>query len=213
MNTKTCPQCNTEYNPNRPKQKFCSKACAGASYQRLQIRTCERDLCQTTFEVAHASVKKYCSRSCSAIVNNSKFPKRPSGPHSSNGTGCPGCGGYKAPGSSNCHNCHPTALKRSRIRSWLDGSWSGGTDVKLSPTVRNYLLEQADYSCQKCSVRLFHPDDGASILEVNHIDGDGSNHRPENLEVICPNCHAMTSSYRGRNIGNGRSQYYVRIAK
>lgn len=213
MNTKTCPQCNTEYNPNRPKQKFCSKACAGASYQRLETRTCERDLCQTTFEVGHASVKKYCSRSCSAIVNNSKTPKRPPGPYSYKGSVCPECLKPKSKNSTYCRTCAPEMIRCAKIVSWLNGTWAGGSDTQLSRVVRDYLLKQADYSCQKCSVRLFHPDDGASILEVNHIDGDGSNHRPENLEVICPNCHAMTSSYRGRNIGNGRSQYYVRIAK
>jgi len=27
------------------------------------------------------------------------------------------------------------------------------------------------------------------ILEVHHIDGDRSNNEPENLRIICPNCH------------------------
>lgn len=40
-------------------------------------RKCVRDECSKEFEVKIPSDKKmYCSRSCSAVVNNSKFPKR-----------------------------------------------------------------------------------------------------------------------------------------
>jgi 5-methylcytosine-specific restriction endonuclease McrA len=35
-------------------------------------------------------------------------------------------------------------------------------------------------------------------LEVDHIDGDWRNNRIENLRLLCPNCHSMTDSYRGR---------------
>lgn len=36
-------------------------------------------------------------------------------------------------------------------------------------------------------------------LELDHIDGNHSNNLLENLRVICPNCHALTSTYRGKN--------------
>lgn len=39
-------------------------------------------------------------------------------------------------------------------------------------------------------------------LEVDHIDGDWRNNLPENLRLLCPNCHSTTDSYRGR--GKGR---------
>jgi hypothetical protein len=35
-------------------------------------------------------------------------------------------------------------------------------------------------------------------LEVDHMDGDWRNNRPENLRLLCPNCHAATDTYRGR---------------
>ncbi|TXS55353.1 hypothetical protein EAO77_03500 [Streptomyces sp. t39] len=35
-------------------------------------------------------------------------------------------------------------------------------------------------------------------LEVDHRDGDWRNNRPENLRLLCPNCHAVTDTYRGR---------------
>lgn len=38
-------------------------------------------------------------------------------------------------------------------------------------------------------------------LELDHINGDRHDNRLENLRLICPNCHALTDNYRGRNIG------------
>lgn len=36
-------------------------------------------------------------------------------------------------------------------------------------------------------------------LELEHRDGDSSNNQLENLELLCPNCHAQTPTYRSRN--------------
>lgn len=36
-------------------------------------------------------------------------------------------------------------------------------------------------------------------LELHHVNGDNTDNRIENLQILCPNCHAMTDTYRGRN--------------
>jgi len=35
-------------------------------------------------------------------------------------------------------------------------------------------------------------------LELHHIDGVNTNHCIENLQMLCPNCHAFTDNYRGK---------------
>ncbi|MFJ4961415.1 hypothetical protein EES43_10010 [Streptomyces sp. ADI96-02] len=35
-------------------------------------------------------------------------------------------------------------------------------------------------------------------LEVDHVNGQWWDNRPENLRFLCPNCHATTDTYRGR---------------
>lgn len=36
-------------------------------------------------------------------------------------------------------------------------------------------------------------------LELHHINGINTDNRLENLQVLCPNCHALTDNYRGKN--------------
>lgn len=37
-------------------------------------------------------------------------------------------------------------------------------------------------------------------LELEHINGINNDNRLENLTLLCPNCHAQTPTYRGKNI-------------
>jgi len=39
-------------------------------------------------------------------------------------------------------------------------------------------------------------------LELDHIDGDHGNNAKENLQLICPNCHALTPHYRVKKPGS-----------
>ena len=52
---------------------------------------------------------------------------------------------------------------------------------------------------------------GNSPLEVHHIDGDYTNNDEDNLELLCPNCHSLTNTYKNalnHNGRQGRNKYY-----
>jgi hypothetical protein len=41
-------------------------------------------------------------------------------------------------------------------------------------------------------------------MELDHIDGNRTNHLLNNLRIICPNCHSQTKTYRGKNATNNK---------
>lgn len=56
------------------------------------------------------------------------------------------------------------------------------------------ILAPVCASCQ-CAEWLGQP----IPLELDHINGVNSDNRLENLRLLCPNCHALTATYRGKN--------------
>ena len=74
--------------------------------------------------------------------------------------------------------------------------WTKEEFDKLSKGIRRrVLLQETNYSCTQCGFSKTR-DNGASILEIDHIDGNHENNVRENLRVLCPNCHALTPNYR-----------------
>lgn len=68
-------------------------------------------------------------------------------------------------------------------------------------SLRKRLLKEGikEYKCECCNRIEWL---GKPIkLELHHINGIKDDLRIENLQILCPNCHAYTDNYRGKNIG------------
>jgi len=67
-------------------------------------------------------------------------------------------------------------------------------------SLKKRLIEDYDWKdeCVECNTGNIW--NGKPItLQVDHINGDGTDNRLENLQIICPNCHTQTDTYAGRN--------------
>lgn len=47
--------------------------------------------------------------------------------------------------------------------------------------------------------------DGRIPVELDHINGDHRDNRLDNIRILCPNCHSLQSTHRGRNINQKKS--------
>ena len=78
--------------------------------------------------------------------------------------------------------------------------------------LKRYLFEKYNNKCCKCGWGETNPYTGNIPLEVEHKDGNYTNNSEDNLELLCPNCHSLTSTYKGANRGKGRTsrnKYYI----
>lgn len=66
--------------------------------------------------------------------------------------------------------------------------------------VREYIKRHnlLEYKCANCGCDG-HWQGGEISLEIDHIDGNHSNNQLSNLRYLCPNCHALTETYCGKN--------------
>lgn len=60
---------------------------------------------------------------------------------------------------------------------------------------RHNILE---YKCVNCGCDG-NWQGGKISLEIDHENGDNTDNTVENLRYLCPNCHALTDTYRGKN--------------
>lgn len=107
--------------------------------------------------------------------------------------------------------CSSIYRKNIKIQNWLNGTYNGiiGTN-QLSKTIREFLLQQHNYQCEICGWDKINPVTNKSPLEIHHKDGNYMNNSPDNLQVLCPNCHSLTDNYKALNKNSNRERTTVR---
>ena len=107
-----------------------------------------------------------------------------------------------------CNNkCQQEYNYKQYINKWLLGLETGiRGKSQMSLHVRRYMFEINKSSCQICGWNKVNPTTNKSPLEIHHIDGDYRNNAFDNLQLLCPNCHSLTSTYKALNYGSGRKE-------
>ena len=108
---------------------------------------------------------------------------------------------YENHGGHYCsHECYVEAQKAKAIENWKNGTDKGyDKRYKIKPVIREYFFKKTNYECEKCGFSGVNPYTKKSILQLHHKDGNAANVTEENIEVLCPNCHAMTENFGSRN--------------
>lgn len=145
---------------------------------------------------------KYCSKSCAAIANNAKFPKRKAKPVNN----CLFCG------KGNCvkfcsRECQNEFNYHGYVQKWKEGLISGlNTNGVVSPTIKRYLREKFNNQCCECGWSKVNEFTGKVPLFADHVDGNWKNNTEGNLRLLCGCCDSLTATYCGANKGKGRNQ-------
>lgn len=163
----------------------------------------KRKYCQCCGAELQSGQEKFCSQSCAAKVNNKLYKKRERKSYSDDtlNAHCLYCGKEIKIGNKFCDNvCQGKYKNKKVIEDWENGNIEGHcVNGAIRHCIRDYIIEKNDYKCEKCGFYGTNPYTGKSILQIHHKDGDCFNTSEENLECLCPNCHAMTENYGNRN--------------
>ena len=97
-------------------------------------------------------------------------------------------------------------------------TWNKGLKLPFKPKIdlNDILVKNSYYQSYKLKKRLINEglkqekceicgwstktEDNRIPLELDHVNGDRNDNRLKNLRVLCPNCHSLQPTHRGRNI-------------
>jgi hypothetical protein len=165
-----------------------------AGHQKDVEKTCT--ICESTFFAARcrADVAKYCSRSCyykSMAKKGTVILK------------CDICSKeYRRPPSHSHYKTKTCSLVCRGLATRTEKPVSGDYPSVKSWMKRRNMLK----SCIRCSY-----DEHPEILVIHHADRDRRNNDLSNLEILCPNCHAL-EHYSENKKGWGHASTKRRIA-
>lgn len=149
----------------------------------------------------------FCSHSCATLFNNKLRNKI------NEVKVCVNCG--KLLNSSQVlycsHTCQQEYQNKKYIDRWKNGLEDGlSGEYNLSDRIRNYLLNKTNCKCELCGWGKTNQFTNRIPLEIHHKDGNYMNNKEDNLQVLCPNCHSLTETFKSHNKSGrkSRNKYY-----
>ena len=179
-------------------------------------------------EIISKTAKKFCSKSCAVSFNNkhrskdvykkiaSKLKKDKNISHSvkkdtkEKYRKCIYCGkefkcnDKKIYCSFKCSSEHKHKIA---YQDFLDNNEKYCRGNYTPKTFKSEFLKEQNGVCAICNSKPIH--NGKPLVFIlDHIDGDASNNKRENLRMICPNCDSQLETYKSKNKNSTRRNYW-----
>lgn len=152
--------------------------------------------CENCGDIILGKRKKFCSSSCSATFNNKFRIKKSYG-------NCECCNKeLKRHQKKYCSNACQGSLKQKNIFESIE---KGELNFH-EESFKRYMIQKHGAKCMECGWCEINKYTGKIPIQLEHVDGDSSNNKLENLKLLCPNCHTLTPTWGGANKGNGRKK-------
>lgn len=86
---------------------------------------------------------------------------------------------------------HKETLYDKHYQRFLSGDMLDNTALK------RWLIETRSEDCSICEIK---PEWNGKYLslQVDHVNGIRGDNRPENVRLVCPNCHSQTDTFSGK---------------
>ena len=159
--------------------------------------------CENTFESKKCDNRKFCSHSCSAKYSNSSRTIN----KKERIENCLNCD--KKLKSKNAQYCSNTCFSNYRTNE-INKKIKEGDISFYEKRYKRYLIDNFGNKCMKCNWCEINETTGNIPIQLHHIDGNYKNNNLNNLILLCPNCHSLTSTYGFLNKGNGREKRYIK---
>jgi YHS domain-containing protein len=161
-------------------------------HRRKPLKTIKCQICGEEKQVAQARKDKFCSRKCArknSVEHLVKYPKAIKG-FSRVEKSCTICGETftKFPhelkdGQRYFCSIKCATLFRENVKLYTPASSVNAQRKKAFAT--------RPHRCQKCGYNKI-----PGILQIHHVNENKLDGRPENIEIICPNCHEEEHFFR-----------------
>lgn len=101
--------------------------------------------------------------------------------------------------ASNCGKNHKGGPEKLTSEQVLIKNRFNGRRDRTCVIKRAMLESGVEEKCKLCNLEKIW-NNKPIVLQIDHINGDGTDNRIENLRFLCPNCHSQTETYCNKNI-------------